>query len=1184
MAKARGGKPVRIYCGILAFWAIVFVVYLAPKAAPPTVSHAPATEQDSTSSPLSVQDAPVSTTAVNVPAKNEPSQIAQAPQVPLTAETPAVQPIVTEVKEALADETKESKDIPPLLLPAEVKALPLLAVDKAGEMDEETWPNFQDVLSADDGAGSIKPLAKVASLDTTVEKAPVPAEAVTDGNVVKAVSSDGADQESKQVPPLILATQINTEPLAPAAKEAAGEQGGSSSPQFIPTPQDVAAPLSPAMINDVPSPTAPLAASEVGGDWRLPETLPFPVETTAQSLATEVGGDWRLPEMVSPTPANLPDPAQINDPASTPLSTDTDVGGDWQPPVSMPAAAPVAAIPQAPDPITASPLVPFPVVAIPQAPTPIAAIPQAPTPAVDPGAQWKRPQSGAKSAAPPTTASSAAEAALQFKTPAPTSPDQFRGTPKPPAAPTSAKPGPTQTQPATQSVSFSKSLTDFLGVDLFASTQPQPPQPPQPPVPPTPPPETTPPASSLGFPSLTAPSTSNTSPGGVQVNPAGSGVSTDPGSLLQSSGAAEVQRRSPIVNDPRIEGFHFGQIATYADGGYWFPARVDLDTAFSKMSSDNIQDIQVIKGPFSVRFGPGFSFLDILSLPTPRSQSGLFEAEGSSSVSYHSNGSGYAAQQSVSASGSNWGFRLSYDILAAGNYQTGNGTTLPSAYNTQYTNAAFGINLSPDVSLEMKYLHVQQSDVFLPGLLTDINGLSTDSFTARFNAANGSYFDKFVADVWINNTTFNGNSANQATRLQIPQLNNILPTVSNFPGAQPVRLDINTDGNTLSYGFREIMTWGDAKSNLNLGVDFKVLQSQYNEYDAFNFSVLSNSLPANLGIPAARQLDGGIFLDAAIPFGDHLSFKAGTRADFVDTQFLGFGPGVDEGTYRAIVGNPEDRNWVLFSGFLTGEYKINEQWTVLGGYGYAQRPPTITELYAGGAFLGLLQNGFNAIYGNPNLEREQIHQWDLGVKAKYENFRGGFNAYFALLPGYITYNYLGPYSVTVNSAGGAIPQGTVLPSPIQQFQFTNTNLATMYGFSAYGEYDVLPWLTPFALLNFVEAWDQSRDQPLPGIAPLDSRVGIRIHEPGKSPRWGVEYYARIVAAQDLAATQLLEQQTSGFVVHYVRAFWQPRENIQLHAGVDNIANLQYQEHLDLRTGDGVFQPGINYYIGAKISY
>jgi len=764
--------------------------------------------------------------------------------------------------------------------------------------------------------------------------------------------------------------------------------------------------------------------------------------------------------------------------------------------------------------------------------------------------------------------------------------------------------------PNIKPVSFSSSLGGFFGWKFFQNAQPQPPQPPQPPTPPTPQPAappTTPatPGDGSGFGSLfprVGPSTSpNAPPATDQIGPSPGAPATDLGNLLQSSGAVETQKRSPIVNDPRIDGMHFGQIATWADGGYWFPARVDLDTATSKLNADNIQDMQVIKGPYSVRYGPGFAFLDITTLPTPRSQSGCFDAQGSTSIIYHTNGSGFSGQQTVSGGGTDWGFRASYDIMEAGNYRTGNGSVMPSSYNNQFYNLAYGMTLAPNVNVEMKYMHVGQNDVFLPGLLTNIQNLATDSFTTRLTATDGAYFDKFVADVWVNNTTFNGNSNSLNTRQQVPFLNNALPGLTAaVPGGQPIRLDLTTDGNTFTYGYREMMTWGDVKGfNVTAGTDLRVLQSQYNEYDSFNFSVFSpppnfglKPNPVNLGIPDARQIDPGLFVDTSVPIGEYLVFKSGVRVDFVSTQFLGFGPNADPGIYTGAVptggapayaGVPTDREWILPSGFLTGEYKITDHVTASAGYGYAQRAPTSTELYAGGAFLGLIQNGANAFYGNPNLDREQIHQFDIGIKAKYDCFRAGASGFYAFMPGYITYDNLGPFTVTatVPPAGPTQFRSSVVND---NFRFANTNMATMWGTSLFAEYDLLPWFTPFLSMNYTQGWDQTRDVALPGIAPLDSRVGFRIHEPGQTPKWAIEYYARIVDNQDLAAFNLGEQTTPGFVVHYIRAYYQPRENVMLLAGVDNIGNLEYREHLDLRTGNGTFQPGVNYYLGAKISY
>ena len=170
-------------------------------------------------------------------------------------------------------------------------------------------------------------------------------------------------------------------------------------------------------------------------------------------------------------------------------------------------------------------------------------------------------------------------------------------------------------------------------------------------------------------------------------------ASTGVGDLLGNSASAqgvEIQRRSPLVGDPRIEGMHFGQIVTQADGGYWFPARVDLDSVVSKLNTSDIHNISIIKGPFSDRYGPGFSFLDIESVPTPRSTTGCFDAHGSSSLNYRTNGDGWQGQQSVWGGNTDWGFRLTYDINAAGDYSTGNGTKMPSSYNNQFVNFAFG--------------------------------------------------------------------------------------------------------------------------------------------------------------------------------------------------------------------------------------------------------------------------------------------------------------------------------------------------------------------------------------------------------------------------------------------------------------------------------------------------------------
>ena len=275
-----------------------------------------------------------------------------------------------------------------------------------------------------------------------------------------------------------------------------------------------------------------------------------------------------------------------------------------------------------------------------------------------------------------------------------------------------------------------------------------------------------------------------------------------------------------------------------------------------------------------------------------------------------------------------------------------------------------------------------------------------------------------------------------------------------------------------------------------------------------------------------------------------------------------------------------NRNFDLWSAFVSADYKLNDNWTLLAATGAAERPPNLTELYAIGPFLSLIQRANSFYIGQPALEPEKLYQVDVGFKAKYERSRFGTTAYYALVNDYITFIPLPP------------PPLTTFPGR----QYTNTSRADFWGIEAYGEWDATGWLTPFATLNYTEGTNETRSQQVPGVSseplpmifPLDSRVGFRIHEAGKNPRWAVEFAARMVAAQDLVATSLTEQATPGFTLFDVRGYYRASDRLFLTAGVENLGDRFYQEHLDAVTVPasqvGLFQPGVNFYFSARVRF
>jgi outer membrane receptor protein involved in Fe transport len=351
-----------------------------------------------------------------------------------------------------------------------------------------------------------------------------------------------------------------------------------------------------------------------------------------------------------------------------------------------------------------------------------------------------------------------------------------------------------------------------------------------------------------------------------------------------------------------------------------------------------------------------------------------------------------------------------------------------------------------------------------------------------------------------------------------------------------------------------------------------------------------------------------------VPFNRCFTAKIGLRGDFdtsnIDSTNIYFpGDRPFNATQNFLYfGNPaagvtdferDHETWMLYG---TTEYKVNDNVTLTSGAAHSDRPPTLTELYAMDPFLAILQQGFTSVIGNPDLRTEKLWQIDLGTRAKYDYFRAGANGYVCFVQDYITYS-------AVDLARGRFKGFDPIIASALTVQYTNTDLALLTGFELYAEYDATDYFTPFMTMTYVAGWDETRDhrgdiipgpntstlgfhgssvEPLPGIPPLDTRIGIRLHESIVNPHYGVELSCRFVAPQDSVASSLGELKSGGFNVWDTRAYWQAREHLLLVAGINNIFDRDYREHLDLRTGvplgPGVREPGINPYLGIQMDW
>lgn len=255
-------------------------------------------------------------------------------------------------------------------------------------------------------------------------------------------------------------------------------------------------------------------------------------------------------------------------------------------------------------------------------------------------------------------------------------------------------------------------------------------------------------------------------------------VATDAGDLLGSSPNMlnlGVQRRNPIVTDPRVRGSRVGSLA--ASGSYWTPARIDLDTVLSKIDSRIVDHMVVVPGPYTTLWGPGFDFIDFQLLRAPRYQNG-FEAHGQSSVDYRTNGENWYGRQSAWGGDRDWGFRLGYGHSTGNDYDSGDGTQVPSSFKSRDADVALGAELTDDSSIDVNYLRLDQTDVELPGQAFDIDFLYTNGYEIAYELRDQPNFDRLVFESWYNRTVFEGDAQRPSKRTSFPSTTSSISSVS----------------------------------------------------------------------------------------------------------------------------------------------------------------------------------------------------------------------------------------------------------------------------------------------------------------------------------------------------------------------------------------------------------------------
>jgi iron complex outermembrane receptor protein len=656
----------------------------------------------------------------------------------------------------------------------------------------------------------------------------------------------------------------------------------------------------------------------------------------------------------------------------------------------------------------------------------------------------------------------------------------------------------------------------------------------------------------------------------------------------------KARQRSQLGFDPRIRGFYTGQIYATHDGAYQFPVRSDLDGVFSKIDQALIGNVQVISGPYTVRYGSGFSFLNVDTIPAPRYEDG-WENHLRLGTNVRTNGGQTYNTATLFGGGEHLGYFANIGYRKGSDYQSGDGLLVPSSYDTFNLFSGIGFDIDDETRSELRYTHINQDNTEYAGQFFDVDSLESHGLTHSLIHRNDHTGFAYRVDAWVNHTEFNGDTANASKRrLDFPVLQRVDLALARASDTQiPDPPDFETlpqffgavDGELLSSGVRAGVTQDiDRDTSIGFGTDFRYMQQEIDE--DFDLSAF-NTPNFNTGLPSAEVFEPGIYAEYSFALRDYVQTAVGARVGFASTQ--ADPEDIEQRSNFRDLNNVIDEDLdvsdVLTSFFITNDVELSPAWKARVGMGYAERLPNLEQRYSDGLFLAIIQNGFSRLIGNPTLNKERNWQVDARLDADYDYVRMRLSGFHSWVLDYVTYE--------ANEI--ASPDGSRLLRAI------NTEYATLTGFEYYCEADLATGWQAFGSLNYLDGRDREIDQPLAGINPLEGRLGIRLVDPTPANRSGVEWGWRIVDNQDRLGTLRavapsnevvrLESATPGFATSYLRAYYRPSNNVSIIAGAENLFDNTYFEHLNLRLpSEGPFgqsvvlSPGLTPYFGVEVDY
>ena len=617
------------------------------------------------------------------------------------------------------------------------------------------------------------------------------------------------------------------------------------------------------------------------------------------------------------------------------------------------------------------------------------------------------------------------------------------------------------------------------------------------------------------------------------------------GHLFRDIKGFGITKRGAYASEPVFRSFKYEQLNIQYDGGFKVlnacPNRMDPIT--THVIPEEIEKIEIVKGPFTVRFGQNFGgIINLVSKNPTKNQLGL---HGSVEGGYESNGNNLVTGASLLYVDKKFDILFNGSYRDFGDYEDGNGTEVPSSFRTTDYSVKVGLNPTDNQRFQLTWRQSFGRDIDHAGLPMD--SPYDDSFLAGLDYKWNEISEKIES---FSAKVFHSYVDHLMTNEGRP---NFMMTFSSSP------VEVWTTG-----GKAEIVLRPSDNSRIFAGVDANLINREGDRtriVKIMNGTVLPNPRTFTDKIWQDASLnDVGVFTEGKFKVSDNTTLTTGIRADFISAS-------IDDPAQDFLDlygGEISDKTETNVSANAAIKYQENGFQTQLA-IGRGVRTANMIERYINHFAVGV--DPFEYV-GNPNLKPEVNTQLELSFSKNIKAFEISASVFHSFLSDYI--------QPIVNEDIPRKFMPTTPPTVAKQFMNVDKAIQTGFELSLYYQAtDKLQFTSDF---SYTQAENKDINEPLAQIPPFTTNLGAKFED----DTFWVALNSRLVGAQNRISDSFMEQETPGFGTMDLRIGLQPYRGFSVGAAVLNIFDKTYYEHLnfsftnsDLLSGR-ILEPGRNF--------